>query len=386
MNPRLAALDFITACLGVRSEAEIGNTLHSAVASGHLNWHTVIEISNTDLVTPALWVALRNKGLVERLPSDVREYLRELHRLNTLRNEHLRTQLIEAIRQLNSIGIKPVVLKGAASFFVKIFDDPGSRVMVDLDILVPQKAAEDCWNILHILGYSPANKDYDYSHHHHLRPLYRPGDYGAIEIHRDVLPNSTARLLPTQLVGRNIEAIQESDIELSIPTPTFRILHNLLHSSLVDEKYGRGEIALRSLHELVMMQAVYNQRIDWETIRQLMDRGGQAKVLHASLYLAHRLFGSPMPDRIGPTFRAIAHYARTRLQFRWNWTNKLVDRASWFSTQSIRERYNCDNNFWSVAKGRIRLAAFLFGKYSSQIFRLIGRRIRKGRARTQTSA
>ena len=72
MNPRLAALDFITACLGVRSEAEIGNTLHSAVASGHLNWHTVIEISNTDLVTPALWVALRNKGLVERLPSDVR--------------------------------------------------------------------------------------------------------------------------------------------------------------------------------------------------------------------------------------------------------------------------------------------------------------------------
>jgi len=44
------------------------------------------------------------------------------------------------------------VLKGAASFFVKIFDDPGSRVMVDLDILVPQKAAEDCWNILHILA------------------------------------------------------------------------------------------------------------------------------------------------------------------------------------------------------------------------------------------
>jgi hypothetical protein len=116
-----------------------------------------------------------------------------------------------------------------------------------------------------------------------------------------------------------------------------------------------------------------------------MERGGHAKILSASLYLANRLFGSPMPDRIRPTPRAVAHYARTRLQVRWDWINDLVERAYWFSTESICERYKCDKNFWSVAKGRTKLAVFLSGKYSRQAFHFIVRQICRGSARMLTS-
>ncbi len=391
MNDRLAALDFITGCLSARRALDIDDILPSTIVSGRLNWQTILDIANTQKIGPALWTALRRRGLVEYLPSKVRDDLFKLHLLNTLRNKGFRKQVIEAIRQLNSMGVEPMLLKGGASLFVETFDDPGSRVMVDLDILVPKKSAEECWNVLFTVGYLPIEDnphfDVDYQgRHHHLRPLFRPGEYGTIEIHRDALPNSAARILSTPMIWEQSEPVaNQSDLAMRVPSPTHRVLHNLLHSDLINQTYVRGKISLRSLHELVMMQAVYRERIDWEIIQQLMNRGGQAQVLRASLYLAHRSFGSPMPDRMRPTLGAVAHYARTRLQVRWHWLDEFVERMFWFSTENICERYKCDNNFWFVAKGRIKLAAFLAGKYSRQAFYLIVRRIFKGSDRTPTS-
>ena len=378
MNPRLAALDFITGCLSVRSDPDLDEMLRSAIISGRLEWQIILDIANNQKVAPTFWVALRKRRLIEYLPSEARDCLFKYHLLNALRNKGLTEQAIEVVRQLNTIGIEPILLKGSASLFVKTFEDPGSRVMVDLDILVPKQSAEDCWNSLLNVGYLPIEDNphfyIDYqSRHHHLRPLFRPGEYGTIEIHRDALPSSAARILPTQLIWEQAEpVINQLGIAMRVPSPTHRILHNLLHSDLIDQTHARGKIALRSLHELVMMQLIERDRIDWQAIRQLMDRGGQARVLRASLNLAHRWFGNPMPERMRPTLRAAAHYARIRLQVRWHWLDEFVERLFWFSTPSICERYHCDDNFWSVAKGRVRFAVHLACKYSSRGFRLIG--------------
>ena len=377
MNQRLVALDFITGCLGIRDTPDINEILHSTAISRHLDWPTVFAIANAQKIAPALWAALTNRKLVKYLPAEARELLFKIHLLNALKNRDFREQVIEAVRQLNSIGIEPMLIKGSASLFVKTFDDPGSRVMVDLDILVPKKSAEECWNALGTLGYLPIEDNPNFhinyqGSHHHLRPLYRPGKYGTIEIHKDALPTSAARILPTRLIWEQAEAvINQPGIVMSVPSPTHRVLHNLLHSDLINQTYARGQISLRSLHELAMMQILYEERIDWKTVRRLMDRGGQARILRASLFLTNRLFGSTMPHRMHPTLGAMAHHARTRLQIRWHWLDKLVEGAFWFSTESICERYNCDNSFWSVAKGRVRFTAHLLCKYSSRAFHLI---------------
>jgi hypothetical protein len=362
--------------------------LRSGIAAGRYDWPTVIEIANAQLMTPALWVGLTEKGLVENLPRGVRDYLRELHRLNILRNERLRVQVLEAVRGLNSMGIEPILLKGSGSLFVKTFTDPGSRVMMDLDILVPQADAEACWRYLLALGYAPleggsVGRDaglhgVDYSRHHHLRPLYRPGDYGTLEIHRHVLPEEMAGFFPSQSLWNNIEPLEEDGTVMAVPAPTYRILHNLIHAALVDRGYLRGELPLRSLHEMALMLDARGEPIDWTTIRQLLERGGEPQVLGIWLYLCHRLFGSPLPNGFVRTPATITHYARARLQARWNYLDKLVDRALWFSAADIRERYQCDGGFASLAKGRVRLAAHISRKNAGRAFRWVGRQLGGG--------
>jgi hypothetical protein len=374
MNARLAALDFITGCLSVRRDPAIDEGLHSLIVSQDLHWDTLMDIAQIQRIAPALWAALRSRGLAKYLPLKVRDHLFKLHLLNTLRNKNLREQVIEVIRQFNSMGVDPLLLKGGISLLVETFDDPGSRVMADLDLLVPKSAAEDCWNALCTLGYLPI-KDNPHYHidyhncHHHLRPLYRPGSHGMIEIHRDALPTSAARILPTSMIWEQSEPVVNSlGLTIRIPSPTHRVLHILLHSDLINQIYVRGKLSLRSLHELVRMQTIYREQLDWETIRQRMDRSGHGQVLRASLHLADRLFGSPMPDCMRPTFGAAIHYARTRWQVRWPWLDELMERVFWFSTESICERYHCDDRFWSLTKGRVRLASQLARKYGSRAF------------------
>jgi len=129
-----------------------------------------------------------------------------------------------------------------------------------------------------------------------------------------------------------------------------------------------------------VMQTKHHDRIDWETIRQLGDRLGKTKALRAWLYLCHESFGSPLPAHLRPTLGTKAHYSRTRLRARWNWTGEIIDRVLWFSAPDICSRYNCNNDFLSLAWGRMRLATYLSCKYVSRTFQWVGRQFSNSQA------
>ena len=92
MNERLAALDFIATCLSVRKTPESTAALDQEIASGRINWQRVISLANTNLVSPTLWTELHSRGLAHNVPPDVRDYLGEIHRLNSFRNKQSATR------------------------------------------------------------------------------------------------------------------------------------------------------------------------------------------------------------------------------------------------------------------------------------------------------
>ena len=367
MSPRLLAFDFIAGCLSVRDDPDTDRILRSSMAAGSLDWDLIIAMADRQNIAPALWAALSKRALAALLPAKARGTLFKQHLLNTFKNKAFKDQAVALVRQFNAVGIEPVLLKGAVSLFLATFDDPGARVMADLDILVPAQSAQACWEALCAAGYQPIDDKFnvtvDYARHHHLRPLYRPNYYGTVEIHREALPESAARILPTALVWAEAEpVVNPFGVAMKAPSPSHRVLHNLLHSGLINGTYARGAPALRSLHELAAMQAVHGNAIDWKGLAQMLGRSGQGKVLSGSLYLAQRLLGNPLPEGIPGAARAVLHHARIRSQLRWSGLDELVERVCWFSKASICEFYRCGDDFWSVGKSRLRLGMQLIWK------------------------
>jgi hypothetical protein len=60
---------FVTGCLSVRPSADGDERLRAAITSGRLNWESVPTSADAQRVTPAFWVALRNRGVVDKLPT-----------------------------------------------------------------------------------------------------------------------------------------------------------------------------------------------------------------------------------------------------------------------------------------------------------------------------
>lgn len=373
MNQRDAALDFIAGSLGIDHRPEVTDKLRSDITSGRLAWEVVVGMANNHLVTPALWVALNDKGLVEYLPEDLREYLRELHRLNKQRNEHLKGQAIEAVQQLNSAGIEPVLLKGGVHLFTNTFTDFAARIMTDLDILVPKQKLDICLKALYVLGYhTDKRQEISYRRHHHHAPLIRSGAYGTIELHRAPVFCTAAQILPTEAAWTHIEPLIIEGLKINALSPTYKVLHNILHSEIVDRCYKLGQINLRSLYDLVSISNFHGERIDWLVIQELMDYYGKGDMLRAYLYLAHRLFGMAMPDTIQPTQKSVAHFIRCRKQaqwtrLRWVWVRKWDEIMREFSASYIRCRYDCKNNLLSLMIGRVRYIGYLLSKHSGRM-------------------
>jgi len=329
MNDRLAALDFLGACLTVEVNAENTAVLQRGIAQ-QTSWHNVIALANAHFLTPALWVALEHRRCTSCLPKEIQEYLSELYRLNAARNEKLRVQVIEAARALNAIAISPVLLKGTASLFDQTYDDPGTRMMTDIDLLVPEERARECCKTLQELGYdSHPSDEPKFKTHHHLPPLFRVGDYAAIEIHKSIVgPARTGRVLGARLTEGDAERITDQvrecalplkreAVSMSVPINTHRVLHLILHSAFMDGHHRRGTLPLRSIHELALIANRFTNDIDWRRVGRTFGANRELQVVSDWVYLAHRLFGSPIPQGFEARLRCIAHYTRCRLQARW---------------------------------------------------------------------
>ena len=353
MNPSLIALDFLTRAL--QDDPQVDNdTLHTAIRSGQVPWEAVVSLANQHLLTPALWVALEHRGLAEELPEDLAHYLQELHRLSTERNRHLRQQLLEAARQLNSAGIVPVLLKGAKHLVTDMYRDPGIRIMSDIDLLVRRAEIPPAHEALQALGYRPLEDIHDDYHdeHHHCAPLYREGDYGTLELHRGLAEKPFDRLLPLETALAALDPLEIEGARMTALSATHRLLHNLVHSQLIDHLYADGIFPLRSLHETVHEYRAAGA--DWPGIRAQMQQHRRVRAFDAHVFMAHRLFAMPLPPGIHPGLHGRLHYRRCRWQLAWRPAHEWGLRLGRYSADRMAERYGCGRGWLSVNRARLR--------------------------------
>jgi hypothetical protein len=276
------------------------------------DWVPVLQIANDQFLTPALWCALCAAGHAAALPPDARDYLATLHQLNGGRNRALRHQAIELVGALNRRGITPALLKGGLTLFDGLYLDPATRMMRDLDILVPTAARGEVISVLERLGYRLA-RGYGIDHHA-FGDFARPNDPGSVDLHTELVDPS--HLLPASEVWGRAEHREIDGIRYVSPCATDRILHNLLHAQIHHlGNFYRGDLQLQQVHELVALARGFGPAVDWLFIEHRMRTHRLMTPLESYLLAAHRLLGLDWPLSAPPSFRARLHYLRCEAQF-----------------------------------------------------------------------
>ncbi len=260
-----AALSLLCAGLAVRDDDP--DRLAARLASDTIDWPQVAWLAGNHRVTPALAGALRRKGLFDRLPDEVQDYLDAIQTLNRERNQTLREQLTVVAETLNRMGIQPVLLKGAIALAPNAYPGAEDRVLGDLDLLVPAARWAEATAAIVRLGYREGVEHWQWMlpaerrRRHHGAPLLHPELPVTIELHWWPLrqADDNARLMDT-LTPRPVKLAGEARV--LIPDPLTRLRHNLLHAQIADRQRRRRRLNVRQLLEFSAIAWRYRDQVD----------------------------------------------------------------------------------------------------------------------------
>ncbi|MGH6848749.1 MAG: nucleotidyltransferase domain-containing protein [Methylocella sp.] len=279
-------------------------------------WQRVLHLSSTHLVTPLLRRSFQEHGLVSGLPADVLEFLDAVCALNLERNLRYEDQLAHLIQVLNNTGVRPVLLKGAATFVSGLYPTPGERMIGDIDVLIPPSKLAGAVEHLIAAGYMPVaaeeklpdTADNGLKFHHYPR-IYSLDWPAPVELHVHPVHLPAARLLGSEEVVRDATPLNWRGGDCLLPSPTHFVMHNVIHAFVVDSR-DRGILSLRQLFEFVYAVRTYGERIDWAVIQQRFDSLGYRSALRGYVVVANAYMGFQVPPAL-----IISGWTRLRCRF-----------------------------------------------------------------------
>lgn len=279
------------------------------------------ETINSDLITLENWQGLLDKAIEQqvgallyfqlqslsdlKVPSIIRESLKNIYRKNTFFNMALMGELKSILNIFNSHEIPVIVLKGAY-LAREIYPKVGLREMVDIDLLVPHDKVEQAAKLLEILDYQSI-RDHDVSleieqeFSHQLPPFRKSFTLPVIEIHWTTCnPDETYRFDLTEFWQRAIPTDFFGEMALAL-APEDLILHLCHHASY----HHLFNVGVRPLCDLARIIEHFREQLDWEAIQMTAERWQWAKGLYLMLGLIHRYFDVILPDTI---MKSIEYY------------------------------------------------------------------------------
>jgi hypothetical protein len=292
-----STLSLLCACLAVRDDDD---TLATRLARDAIDWPQVAWLAGNHLVTPSLAGILRRKGLFDRLPDEVQDYLDAIRALNRARNQTLREQLAAIAEPLNRMGLQPVLLKGAIALTPHSYPGAEDRVIGDLDLLVPAERLDEASAAIAALGYRIHYESWqwalpkDRQRCHHGMPLLHPALVGVkLELHRRILehPGDDARLREGL---RTHSLTLDGGPTVLIPDGATRLLHNVLHAQVSDRQRRKRLLNLRQLLEFAALAHQTSPDLKETDLRSRL-RPARHDALAEYWAQAERWLGLPIP-------------------------------------------------------------------------------------------
>jgi hypothetical protein len=277
-------------CLGVGLRAARGGPPVLDEAS----WALLLRQAIEQGLGPLLYHRLRAVA-PSAVPAPVRESLRETALRGAAQGLQISRDLATVLEALDREGIPTIALKGAHLAHL-VYSSVGLRMMCDLDVLVPRAQLERAADVLAGLGYLPQFhhvEDVDYTRHHHLRPMARPGGT-RVELHWNIVrPTALVKVEPGELWERATPATI-AGVATRVLSPEDLVLHLCLHTSL-GHKFAEG---LRTCWDLSQVIDRYGDTLDWEALVRRAERWGGARYVYLTLRLVREVLGVAIPPGV----------------------------------------------------------------------------------------
>ena len=139
-------------------------------------------------------------------------------------------------------------------------------------------------------------------------------------------------------------------------SPAHTILHRFIHDQIVDRYDAKRQMPLRSLLDLVTLDAYYGDDVDWEEIRDRACRAGLGPSFENFLYVASRTAGLKLRLNLDFGARQAVHLLLCKSAVRWNFARAAFATLDDLSVFCIKKKYG-PQTFASLNAHRVRTVA-----------------------------
>lgn len=276
-------------------------------------WRSLIALASETLTIGRLADAVLAEDSTCRTPEDVRQLLVDIRRRARKRNELLISQFRELLAPLNAIGVRPIVMKGLARLLSTRLE--GSRLLSDIDLLVPANRRNPSVEVFKELGYKIVIGADDDA----VPPvLARSQDAGTVDLHTWLKPPDLG--LGYDEIAPHCREIWFGDGVALLPGATAQLVLNVLHDQLNDRDYWRGFIDVRHLIDL---GCLVREGIDWTLASSFFETGTRKRAFELQMLTAHHLLKIDIPKEYRRGTWAALQLLRRRFQWRFPRTRPL---------------------------------------------------------------
>jgi len=319
---------------------ETKDELASRITSIGGHWGEFVSLANSSFVTGMLWKEMCRKKVDGLVPSDMREYLEAFSEINRERSNALRRQTLECIAALQRCSIPAMPIKGASYLLADSHRAVEDRFMTDIDIVVPGDCAARALSSLEQLDYEPLpHHSVDYTTHHHLPPMWRPGNPTTIEIHRAPIPSLIEACMPTSEIWENASSVKRRRTDFFLPNATDAMTILFAHCALVDRNLALLQIPLRSYLDAVHIATEYSGAVDWDVVTARADTIGERASVRGFMATLERLCQKSFAAKRSKSLANDAHFLLCRMAQSMpllGFMAKRLDRLSAFNLRKNR--------------------------------------------------
>ena len=259
-------LFFIAKCLTISLEVKNRQAIEKQLKSTSIDWESVVKVSTSHYVFPALYCNFKRANFLKHLPADLVDYMKHITDLNRDRN----TQIIQQAQELNSLllanNIKPIFLKGTGNLLAGLYKDITERMVGDIDFIFSKEDYPKAIKLLRNFDYSEVIKyDYHYPNGKHYRRLQKENNIAAIEIHKELLIEKYANEFNYNFVGQDSQVINGFKVLSYANKLNLSIIANQIN----DSGFYYKTMALRNAYDVFLLSKKTNAKEALNTLDKL---------------------------------------------------------------------------------------------------------------------